>query len=65
MHTLIYRKVDEKSAGIFKTEQNFISASNYSTVSASNYSTVSPRIVNVEMKKLEKWMKDKRERYTE
>lgn len=50
MHALIYEKVDEKAAGVFKTEQNFISGS--------SYTTVSPKRVDEEMQELEKWIAD-------
>lgn len=50
MHYLIYDKADSAIAGKFKTEQNFISGS--------NYTTVIPSQVEDEMKKLENWIEE-------
>lgn len=50
LHALIYGKVDTVAAGAYKTEQNFITGS--------AYTTVRPSEVLEEMKKLEKWISD-------
>lgn len=50
MHSLIYNKTDTVAAGKYKTEQNFISGS--------AYTTVRPAEVPEEMKKLDKWIEE-------
>ena len=54
LHELIYEKADEWNAGAYKTEQNFISGS--------DYTTIPPEKVETEMENLQLWMDANRDK---